>query len=98
MDDAPYVGQTDPRALELIGAMKALEDAEELRGIRHVEADPVVAHADHRFVVLRAGDADFNPWTFGLPGVLHRIRDEIGENEAQHGPIAAHPRQRADVP
>src|SRR5207245_5135846 len=98
VNNPPDVRQADARALEFVGAMKTLEDAEELGGVRHVEADTVVAHADHHLTVLLPGDAHLDPRMRALPRVLHRIGDEIRENEPKHLAIAADPRQRSALP
>ena len=47
-DDTAYISKTDAGALELLGAMQALKDAEELAGVLHVEAHAVVAHEEKR--------------------------------------------------
>jgi hypothetical protein len=44
MDDALYGRETDAGAFELGRAVEPLEGAEELAGVGHVEAGPVVAH------------------------------------------------------
>src|SRR3954468_19075945 len=59
LHDAADVGEADPGALELLVAVQALEDAEELVGVLHVEADAVVPDAVDDLAVQRfAGDAD----------------------------------------
>src|SRR5919201_778183 len=48
VDDALDDGQAHPRPLVLLGAVEALEDAEELVGVLHVEPDAVVPDEVHR--------------------------------------------------
>ena len=79
-DDAAHVGQTDAGALEILGAVQALEDAEQLAHVFHVEADAVVGDADHPLgppLVLPAlgGDVDLGPLPLArvLEGVAHQI-------------------------
>ena len=38
--------EPDPRAFELVRGVQALEGAEEVLGVAHVEAGPVVAHEE----------------------------------------------------
>src|SRR6266496_2264125 len=45
-DDALRAGETDPGPAELGRAVEALERAEELACVRHVEAGPVVPHEE----------------------------------------------------
>ncbi|MCY1546794.1 hypothetical protein D9M68_828090 [compost metagenome] len=47
-----HIGQTDPGALEILAAVQAFEDAEQLVGVAHVEADAVVAHKDDRLIFV----------------------------------------------
>src|SRR5438093_1586472 len=42
LDDALHDGQADSGPLVLLGPVQPLEDAEQLVGVAHVEADPVV--------------------------------------------------------
>src|SRR5262244_3993481 len=59
-DDALHVCQADSRALEVPGAVQALEDAEEFARIPHVESDAVVAHETDRLAIARAPAADLD--------------------------------------
>src|SRR6267143_1088775 len=57
VDDALDRRQPDPRALILVARVQALKSAEQLVGVRHVEAGAVVAHIEHRApVVAQAAD------------------------------------------
>src|SRR2546428_11742137 len=98
VDDPLYVRQADSRALELVGAMKTLEDAEQLRGVCHLEADTVVAHEDYDLAIRLLGHTDLDPRAGGFPRILHRVGDEIREDEAKHRAISAQRRQRPDLP
>src|SRR5262245_42575535 len=53
-DDALRGGEADAGALELLDGMQALEWAEELVGIRQVEAGTVVANVEHDLAVAAA--------------------------------------------
>ncbi len=76
LDDAPHAGQADAGALELFHAMQALEYAEQLAGILHVEADAVVPHVDHDLArALFCADLDHRDVTGAA--VLHRVVDEV---------------------
>src|SRR5712664_3783132 len=65
VDDALDRRQPDPGALILVARVQALESAEELVGVRHVEAGAVVAHIEHRAPVV-AEAADLYAWLVRL--------------------------------
>jgi hypothetical protein len=48
LDDLLHGRQADAGSLELISRVKPLEHAEQLAGIRHIEAGAVIAHEIHR--------------------------------------------------
>src|ERR1700687_310651 len=50
LDDALYDCQADAGAREILRAMQSLKHVEQLVGILHVEADPVVADDEDLFV------------------------------------------------
>src|SRR5437016_13683634 len=76
LNNALHRGQANARALEIFGAVKALEDAEQLIGILHAEADAIVANENGRIPVF-FHLADFNDGagagTSELKGVSHQI-------------------------
>ncbi|EKS67664.1 Diguanylate cyclase/phosphodiesterase with PAS/PAC and GAF sensor [Burkholderia sp. SJ98] len=97
LDDAPHVGEPDARALELFRAMQALEHPEQLRAVLHVEADAVVAHADHVFVAASGREyLDFR--RFPRPRIFHRVRYQVAHRKLKESGVAGHARQIADHP
>src|SRR5579859_1851665 len=85
--DPPDRRQPDARPLELGRGVEALEDAEELRCVGHVEPGAVVADEVHRLAVLlrRAElDARVGPAARELP----RVAEEVLEGCAEQGSIA----------
>src|SRR5690606_12962374 len=80
----------------LLRAMEALKDAEELPGIPHVEAGPVVADAvDVRLPLAPAADLDARLADLGAE--LHRVGDEIAPDLAHQRRVAARARQGLQV-
>src|ERR1700749_4447723 len=76
-DDASYIGKADAVAGKLGGAMQALEHAEQLAGVLHVEAGAVVSHEE--LVIPRggAGEADLDLRQLAVTGVLHRVAEQV---------------------
>jgi len=72
-DDAANVGQADAGPLEIVGAVQALERAEQPGRILHVEADTVVAHPDDR-LLLPFFRPDRHVGHLSRPGVLEGVR------------------------
>lgn len=61
LHDALYGHQADAGTFEL-GAVQALEDAERLARVLHVEADTLVTHEDHALsAALPGADGDRGP-------------------------------------
>src|SRR6185436_15302096 len=52
VDDPLHGGQADAGALELGGGVQALEGGEQLLGVDHVEAGPVVADEEHPLALV----------------------------------------------
>src|SRR5580704_17810345 len=65
-DDPLDGGESDPGSLEFLNGMQALKHAEELSGMRHVEAGAIVAHEIGASAVGWNG-ADFDPGCRALP-------------------------------
>ncbi len=95
MDHALNNGQSDASALELVRPVQALENAEELVGVAHIESGAVVADEIDGFRSPLAADFDF-----GLiparAGVFEGVGDEIGPSLPQQGGIAPAGREIAD--
>lgn len=49
-DDALNVGQADACSFKLIRMMKALKHSEEILGIVHIEAHPIIANGYHHLI------------------------------------------------
>ena len=80
-DDAADVGQADAGPLILARGVQALEDAEQLAGVAHVETDPVVADEESNLSV-RGGTPHLNLGTFPATGVLQGIGEQIAHHQA----------------
>jgi hypothetical protein len=61
--------------------MQALEHAEELIGILHIEADPVIPNEDDGFAVLSAGGSDFNFSPRAIACELNRVGQKIDQDQ-----------------
>src|SRR5690606_28227121 len=97
--DHPAHGRkTNPRALELLRAMQALEHTEKLVRIAHVESGAIVADEHYHPPVLLTGNANLNLRGIAPPRVLHGIADEIAEHLPQHRGVADHGWQRGEFP
>ena len=96
-NDALHGRQADSGPFELLSPMKALEDAEKLVGVLHVEADTVVANVDNR---LPVGDdlADLYHRFFARSRELHGIRQQIREHDVHQARIAHRKRKGVDSP
>src|SRR5688572_28270589 len=73
--DALHDRQPNTGPGELVGAVQALEDAEQLLDVAHIEADAVVAHPVHAFRRVLAS-ADLDARIGALAAVLERVADE----------------------
>src|SRR3989449_10318291 len=80
--DALHRGEPHARALELRGRVEALERAEQLVGVRHVEPRAVVPdEAGALPVALVYAELDARAGV--LPGVLPRVTEEVLEHPPQ---------------
>src|SRR5437899_4888785 len=86
VDDAAHGGQADAHARKLALAVQALEGAEQLVGIDHVEAHPVVPD-EHPRVSIHHLDADLDPRRGLLGRELERVADEVGQEDARQARI-----------
>ncbi len=86
MHDALYRGEADAGALVLVRRMQALEGAEQLVGIAHVEAGAVVAHEEGRLLPV-AQQADLDARLLGLGAELPRIADQVLQRRAQQARV-----------
>ena len=79
LNDAPDVGEPYARTLELLHPVEALEDAEELVYVSHVEPHAVVADEEVglRFV-LHAADLDHGP--LARTRVFEGVREQVPED------------------
>src|SRR5437667_12841006 len=79
LNNALHRGQANARALEIFGAVKALEDAEQLIGILHAEADAIVANENGRIPVF-FHLADFDDGAETGTGEFKRVSHQILKN------------------
>src|SRR6185295_4548468 len=91
LEDALHDRQPDAAALEFRLAMQALERAEQLRRVLHVEADAVVAH---EVGLLLHVPTDIHPRAVALARILERVADEIGPDLADDRGLAFAGRHR----
>ena len=90
--------QADAGALEFRVGMQALEHAEQLADVAHVEAGAVVAHAqDHRAGVGGAC-ADFDDGLLDLGGELDGIGEQVDQHQAQEAGVGEHRGEFGDAP
>src|SRR4030095_3170644 len=97
-DDALYVCQADSRALEVLGAVQALEDAEEFARVPHVESNAVVAHETDRLAFARAPAADLDLRRAAETRKFDRVREQVNHHCTQHLAVALDHWQLADAP
>src|SRR5262245_41116713 len=74
--DALDQREADAGPLELVGAVQALEHAEQAGRVRHVEADAVVRDPVHDLAVLD-GAADGDAGRRAAAGVLDGVADQV---------------------
>src|SRR5687767_6419864 len=97
-NDSLHICQPYAGALEFFSAMEPLKDAEKPVGVRHVEADAVVAHKHLGLSWHAVATTNLDRRLLTCPRVLERIRQEVCEDELQHVRISRHLRQRIDDP
>src|SRR5579859_6209979 len=79
LHDALHRGQAYSGAFEVFGAVHALENAEQLSGILHVESHTVVADEDDReALLLLSSNLDHRPSAW--PCELESIQQQVLEN------------------
>src|SRR2546423_10063111 len=86
-DDAPYRRESHAGALEFGRGMQALEHAEQLVRVLHVEAGPVVPDQE-RALAVRCDRAEFHPALRLFCGVLPAVAKQILERHPQQARIA----------
>src|SRR5690606_7558033 len=81
IDDALHRGEANARAGEFVHAMQALEGAEQLVGVLHIEAGAIVAHEVH---LPRAvfHDAYDDAWILLFRRELPRVAEQVFEYDA----------------
>src|SRR5580692_3222411 len=79
LHDALHRGQTDSGPFEVLGAMQALEDPEQLVDVLHVETDAIVPDREYELPIALPV-ADPNDGRSAGPGKLERIRQQILKN------------------
>src|SRR5262245_54319731 len=97
-DDALHVCQADSRALEVLGAVQALENSEEFARVPHVESYAVVAHETDRLAFARAPAADLDLGRATGARKFDRVREQVDDHRAQHLAIALDHGQFANAP
>src|SRR5437879_5690662 len=95
LNDPLHDGETHTGALELLGAVKALEDLEQLVGKARVEPHTIVANEVRRRGSLGAPDLDRR--LAHTLAELERVADQVDEELLQHPAVAAGRRQVADA-
>src|SRR5512142_2488508 len=94
-DDALHHGETDSLPLEFFHAVQALEHAEQLVGILHVETRAIVLHVVNKLCFLYY-TANFDPCWRLFPGELDGVGQQVYPHLAQHSPVAAGGSERLD--
>src|SRR5689334_5309570 len=98
LDDAANVSEADAAALEVLRAMKPLEDSEQLVGVLHVEAHAVVPDVDDVLGARNVDRADLDARPLPRARVLQRVPQEVPEHEEQERRIAANGGQTVEDP
>src|SRR5881409_879722 len=75
-DHTVYVGQADARAFELGRRVQALEHAEQLARVVHVEADAVVAHKERVGAIVESV-AELDPRVGFLAAELGGVAEQV---------------------
>src|SRR5262249_38562951 len=97
LDDALNGSQSYAGAFKLSRPMQTLKHTEKLIDILHVEARTVVPY-EHLYFTLAVGAADLDLGSRSHPCELNGIRDQVDEDEFQHGTVAMAHRKGADFP
>src|SRR5206468_5282180 len=96
-DDAMHGGQTNAGAFKFLGAVETLEDTEELIGVFHVEANPVVANEDGGLAIGLEGP-DFDHRLGPRAGVFDGVGKEVGKDLLEKTGVALDGRQGLQTP
>ena len=97
LNNALHRGQADAGALEILGAVKPLEDTEQLIGIFHAEADAIVANENSRIPVF-FDLADFDDGAGTGTGELKGVGHQILKNLLDQDRVAFNKRKVRDNP
>ena len=92
VDDLLADREPDARARVAIGAVQAVERAEDDLGLVRIQADAVVADGDHRHVAVTAGE-HLDP-RVGVARELDRVGEQVLQQLDEPGRVAHHGRQR----
>src|SRR5436309_12758205 len=89
LDDPVDDGQADAGTLEILAAVHPLKHPEELAGVLHVEAGPIVPNkVGWAPAGIGLEDANFDPGMFALARVLDRVTQEVDEDLFEQGGVA----------
>src|SRR5690606_17849681 len=83
-----HAGQADAGTGELAGRVQALEHAEQLARVLHVEAGAVVAHLELVRPVGALAVLDLDPRRLAAAAVLDRVAEQVQPHLAQHVLVA----------
>src|SRR4051812_38745552 len=97
VDDTGYRSQSDAGPFEILHAVQALEDPEELVREFHVEADSVVADVDGSSLRHHAA-ADLDDRVLAGASELCRIAEQVGEDLLYQPRIALDRREPLNTP
>src|SRR5579864_4554394 len=92
VNDPLHRGQTDARAVEVFAAMQAMEDAEHLTGILHVESYSVVPHEQNALSIGQNG-AYFDYRRTATPGEFDSVGKQVSEHLPGERRVALNDRQ-----
>jgi hypothetical protein len=81
MHDALHRSQPYARALERFRGVQALEYAEQLVYVLHVEADSIIANEDYYLVWPLLPAPDFNFSLRAGSGKFHRIGNQVDQHQ-----------------
>ena len=84
MDNSLDGGESDTSAFERLLRMQALENTKQLVLIFHVKTDSVIFHEHNHLVVTVVQRINFYLGLFARSSEFHRVRNEVGKDQAQH--------------
>ena len=97
-DNAPDVGQPEACPFKFFAAMQALEKAEELLGLAHVEAGSIVLDEKNELVVRIIQAADFNSRPLPVTSIFQGIANQVHPDLAEEGGVTPYRGQRSNDP